>query len=41
LLGSGSTLDSAAAHAWQRNVDEPPVSGQQERLENWFNRFWG
>ena len=30
-----------AAHALQRNVDEPPVSGQQERLENWFNRFGG
>ena len=32
-------LDAAAAHALQRNIDEPPVSGQQERLENWFNRF--
>ncbi len=32
-------LAGAAAHALQRNVDEPPVSGQQERLENWFNRF--
>ena len=36
-----STLDEAAAHALQRNVDEPPVSGQQGRLENWFNRFGG
>jgi len=41
LLGSASTLASAADHAWQRNVDELPVSGEQERLENWFNRFSG
>jgi xylose isomerase len=40
-LAPGSTLDDAAAHALARNVDEPPVSGQQERLENWFNRFGG
>jgi xylose isomerase len=40
-LAPGSTLDEAAAHALQRNVDELPVSGQQERLENWFNRFGG
>jgi xylose isomerase len=39
LLAPGSTLDGAAAHAWQRNIDEAPVSGRQERLENWFNRF--
>jgi len=32
-------LSNAAAHALQRNVDEPPVSGRQEWLENWFNRF--
>ena len=38
-LAPGSTLDEAAAHAFERNVDERPVSGQQERLENWFNRF--
>ncbi len=38
LAGS---LDSAAAHALQRNIDEPPVSGRQEWLENWFNRFNG
>jgi len=41
LLGASSTLVSAADHAWQRNVDELPLSGQQERLENWFNRFGG
>jgi xylose isomerase len=40
-LGPGSTLADAAAHALARNVDERPVSGQQERLENWFNRFGG
>ena len=40
-LASGSTLEDAAAHALERNVDERPVSGQQERLENWFNRFGG
>ena len=40
-LGRGSTLEDAAAHALERNVDERPVSGQQERLENWFNRFGG
>lgn len=34
-------LAGAAAHALQRNVDEPPVSGRQEWLENWFNRFSG
>ena len=34
-------LGAAAAHALQRNVDEPPVSGRQEWLENWFNRFGG
>jgi xylose isomerase len=32
-------LAGAAAHALQRNLDEPPVSGRQEWLENWFNRF--
>jgi xylose isomerase len=37
----GGTLESAAAHALQRNIDETPVSGQQELLENWFNRFGG
>ena len=34
-------LAGAAAHALQRNIDEPPVSGRQEWLENWFNRFGG
>jgi xylose isomerase len=37
----GGTLESAAAHALARNIDEPPVSGAQELLENWFNRFGG
>jgi len=40
-LAQGSTLEDAATHALERNVDERPVSGQQERLENWFNRFGG
>ena len=40
-LAPGSTLADAAAHALERNVDERPVSGAQERLENWFNRFGG
>jgi xylose isomerase len=40
-LAPGSTLEDAAAHALARNVDEAPVSGRQERLENWFNRFGG
>ena len=40
-LAQGSSLEDAAAHALERNVDERPVSGQQERLENWFNRFGG
>ena len=34
-------LGAAAAHALQRDLDEPPVSGRQEWLENWFNRFGG
>jgi xylose isomerase len=41
LLSAEGTLAAAAEHAARRNVDEPPVSGQQERLENWFNRFGG
>jgi xylose isomerase len=40
-LAQGSSLEDAATHALERNVDERPVSGQQERLENWFNRFGG
>jgi len=38
LAGS---LDNAAGHALARNADEAPVSGRQEWLENWFNRFGG
>jgi xylose isomerase len=34
-------LDAAARHALDRNIDEAPVSGRQEWLENWFNRFSG
>ena len=40
-LAQGSSLEDAATHTLKRNVDERPVSGQQERLENWFNRFGG
>lgn len=41
LFETGTSLADAAGHALTRNADEPPVSGQQERLENWFNRFVG
>jgi len=40
LLGSMS-LEQAAAHALDRNVDERPVSGRQEALENLVNEFVG
>jgi xylose isomerase len=39
VLAGQSNLDAVADHAWQRNVDQPPVSGRQEMLENWCNRF--
>jgi xylose isomerase len=38
-LDGKSTLDAVAEHAFQRNIDEPPVSGRQEYLENLVNRF--
>jgi len=33
------SLDEVAEHAMQRNIDEAPVSGRQEFLENFVNRF--
>ncbi len=41
LLAPATSLDDAAAHALQRNVDERPVSGRQEAWENLFNEFVG
>ena len=41
VLDGKSTLDSVAQHAWDRNIDQPPVSGGQEFLENWCNKFVG
>jgi len=38
-LAGKSTLAEVADHALTRNVDQPPVSGRQEYLENWCNRF--
>ena len=37
----GGTLEAAAAHALSRNIDEEPISGRQEQLENWFNKHGG
>ncbi len=34
-----SNLAAVADHALARNVDQPPVSGRQEYLENWCNKF--
>ena len=39
LLAPGRTLEDAAAHALRRNVDERPVSGRQEALENLVNEY--
>jgi len=39
VLAGKATLESVAEHALQRNVDEPPISGRQEFLENLVNRF--
>ena len=39
VLGSRMSLDDVAAHALQRNVDERPVSGRQEALENLANDY--
>ncbi len=38
-LAGKTNLDALAQHALDRNVDEPPVSGGQEYLENLVNRF--
>ena len=38
-LSGAATLDAVADHAAARNIDEPPVSGRQEYLENFVNRF--
>ena len=39
LLSPGTSLEDAAAHALQRDVDERPVSGRQEAWENLVNEF--
>ena len=38
-LSGTCTLDTIADHAINRNIDEAPVSGGQEYLENLINRF--
>ena len=35
----GQPLDQIAARVEADNLDPQPVSGRQERLENWVNRF--
>ncbi len=39
VLAGGSGLAAVADRALTRNVDQAPVSGRQEFLENWCNRF--
>jgi xylose isomerase len=39
ILNGESSLDAVADHAAKRNIDEPPLSGRQEYLENYVNRF--
>jgi xylose isomerase len=39
VLGGKMKLDDVADRALKRNVDEPPVSGRQEYLENLINQF--
>jgi xylose isomerase len=39
MLARSTTLEDAAAHALSRNVDEAPVSGRQEALENLVNEY--
>jgi xylose isomerase len=39
VLSGKSKLDTVADHAYTRNIDEPPVSGRQEYLENLINQF--
>jgi xylose isomerase len=33
------SLEDLSNHVLQGNVDPAPVSGRQEYLENWLNRF--
>lgn len=39
ILSGGATLESLAARVHAEGIDPQPVSGRQERLENWVNRF--
>ncbi|RED18361.1 xylose isomerase [Pontivivens insulae] len=39
MLADGATLDGIADRAETAELDPQPVSGQQEKLENWVNRF--
>jgi xylose isomerase len=39
VLGGKMKLDDVADRAFKRNIDEPPVSGRQEYLENLINQF--
>ena len=39
LLSPQRSLEDAAAHALNRNIDERPVSGRQEALENLANHY--
>ena len=39
MLADGATLDGIADKAEAAGLDPQPVSGQQEKLENWLNRF--
>jgi xylose isomerase len=38
VLDGKSSLAAVADHALARNIDQPPVSGRQEYLENLINR---
>ena len=39
VLEGRLSLEDVAAHALKRNVDERPVSGRQEQLENLVNDY--
>jgi xylose isomerase len=39
VLAGKSSLAAVADHALARNIDQPPVSGRQEYLENLVNRY--
>lgn len=39
ILGGGVALDSLAARVERDGINPRPRSGQQEKLENWVNRF--